>query len=468
MSIPSIANVQPTVDTFQTWVEKTNVLSEAMRLYAVTTSSNSTGATTTGNAAVVGSLSSNTLVATTALRGGTVATSGNLAITSNTYITGANVTFDGQYATITANTSGRLNISTLAIDGNTVNISANLNVKSNSLTVISTGRVGVNTTTADAALTVVGTANVSGNVAIAGTVKLANTLNATGAVTFSDTLGTNGAVTFSNTLAVTGNVVLSNTLATTGAVTFSNTLAVTGSLTVTGPINGTVNGTSNTCARVVAAGDYMWGGGTLTGDITLNANASSSATANVLVLRDASGNFSANVVSANLVGVANTSTYLFYNSGYRSATDTNTGNSIVARDSNGSFSANVITGTATAARYADLAENYLADGVYSVGTVMVVGGEAEATQCSSGARVLGVVSNMPAYLMNKDLVGGTTVALKGRVPVRVVGPVTKGEGLVAGEAGTAVAADALAIGVFGLALESSVDISEKMVEAVIL
>ena len=89
------------------------------------------------------------------------------------------------------------------------------------------------------------------------------------------------------------------------------------------------------------------------------------------------------------------------------------------------------SGTATSAKYADLAENYLADAEYSVGTVMCVGGEAEVTQSneSNHHSVLGVVSDKPAYLMNSELEGGTTVALKGRVPVRVIGMVKKGDRL---------------------------------------
>lgn len=469
MSIPSIANVQPTIDTFETWVDKTNTIAEAMRVNVVTTQANSTGSATTGNAAISGTVSATSLVATTALRGGTVSSSGNLSITSNTTFTGANVTIDGAYATISANTSGRINISTLAIDGNTVNVSANLNVKSNSLTVIDTGRIGVNTaTTQDAALTVVGAMDVSGNSAVDGNMVLGGDLTAGGNASFDGSLSTNGSLSVAEGLSAIGNVVFSNTIAITGSAVFSNTITVNGSITVAGPINGTVNGTSNTCARTITAGDWLSGGGTLTNNITLNVNAASTSTANTVVVRNANGSFSANVVTANVVGNANTSTYLFYNTAFRSATDTNTGNSIVARDGNGSFSANVITGTATAARYADLAENYLADDVYPVGTVVVVGGSAEITASSTGQRALGVVSERPAYLMNKDLEGGTAVALKGRVPIRVIGPVTKGEGLVADINGCASAHDALSVGVFALALESNVDFGEKMVEGVVL
>ena len=114
------------------------------------------------------------------------------------------------------------------------------------------------------------------------------------------------------------------------------------------------------------------------------------------------------------------------------ATSANTASTIVARDGSGNFSAGVITATSTNARYADLAENYMADAVYEAGTVVVFGGTAEIEACTGEAdhRVAGVVSTDPAYLMNSELAGGTPVALCGRVPVKVIGPVGKGDLLV--------------------------------------
>jgi len=118
---------------------------------------------------------------------------------------------------------------------------------------------------------------------------------------------------------------------------------------------------------------------------------------------------------------------------------TNTGSSSVQTTS--SFTYNVSTGVmnavAAAAQYADLAEKYLADQEYPVGTVVSVGGSAEVTACQVGDLPIGVVSANPAFMMNKDLVGGTYIALKGRVPVLVNGAVTKGTYLAAGPNGYA-------------------------------
>jgi hypothetical protein len=152
---------------------------------------------------------------------------------------------------------------------------------------------------------------------------------------------------------------------------------------------------------------------------------------------------------------------------YRTAKTTATANSIAARDPSGDLYATLFQGTATAARYADLAEKYLADQEYEVGTVVMVGGEKEVTASHEGVRAVGVVSANPAFMMNKDLEGGTYIALKGRVPVKVSGAVKKGDHLVASDNGCAVARH-VDLYTFAIALESSDDTGLKLIEAVIL
>ena len=104
---------------------------------------------------------------------------------------------------------------------------------------------------------------------------------------------------------------------------------------------------------------------------------------------------------------------------------------------------NNIYGTAIHSLYADLAENYTADADYKPGTVVVFGGSAEITVTtqSHDTRVAGIVSTAPAYLMN-EATTGLPVALTGRVPCQVQGPVTKGQVLVTSTtAGVAKAID---------------------------
>jgi hypothetical protein len=86
------------------------------------------------------------------------------------------------------------------------------------------------------------------------------------------------------------------------------------------------------------------------------------------------------------------------------------------------------------ATYADLAEYYEADAEYEVGTVMILGGEKEVTQSTehNTNKIAGVISNTAAFTMNQDCPGiAACIALVGRIPVKVIGKVSKGDMLVA-------------------------------------
>ena len=103
-----------------------------------------------------------------------------------------------------------------------------------------------------------------------------------------------------------------------------------------------------------------------------------------------------------------------------------------------------------------------------MGTVVAVGGDAEITACSFGDLAIGAVSANPAYMMNSQLEGGTYIALKGRVPVYVIGSIRKGQRLIASNNGYAVAGVPASNNVFAVALESSDDTGVKLIEAIIL
>jgi hypothetical protein len=223
--------------------------------------------------------------------------------------------------------------------------------------------------------------------------------------------------------------------------------------------------------------------GSVQGDLTGNADNASKLTGitpsvgipstvnkTSIPVRDASGNIAATRFTgitdkADRIKIDDSATDT--DSTYRTAKTTATANSIAARDPSGDLYATLFQGTATAARYADLAEKYLADQEYEVGTVMMVGGEKEVTASYDGVRAVGVVSANPAFMMNKDLEGGTYIALKGRVPVKVSGAVKKGDHLVASDNGCAVARH-VDLYTFAIALESSDDTGLKLIEAVIL
>lgn len=96
---------------------------------------------------------------------------------------------------------------------------------------------------------------------------------------------------------------------------------------------------------------------------------------------------------------------------------------------------NTIFAKATSAQYADLAEMYVSDQTYPPGTVVEFGGTHEITIStqSHSTSVAGIISTNPSYLMNSTQQGEHVlpVALTGRVPCRVQGPVRKGDVLVA-------------------------------------
>ena len=126
--------------------------------------------------------------------------------------------------------------------------------------------------------------------------------------------------------------------------------------------------------------------------------------------------------------------------------------------------ATTFEGTATSAKYADLAEVYDSDILYPTGTAMCVGGEKEVTACDKSKICIGVISSDPAFLMNKDA-DGQAVALKGRVPVIVKGPVQKGQAVYAWEHGYCTTMQTTAL--VGIALESSDVNTTKLIECVL-
>ena len=141
-----------------------------------------------------------------------------------------------------------------------------------------------------------------------------------------------------------------------------------------------------------------------------------------------------------------------------------TANTVAVRDADGDVYANLFQGTATTAKYADLAEMYANNEDLPVGTAVAVGGDAEIRPAKASDMCIGTISDNPAYLMNADA-DGQAVALKGRVPVRVKGPVSKGQPVYAWADG--VCTTIASTGLVGIALESSDDDSEKLIECVL-
>ena len=134
-----------------------------------------------------------------------------------------------------------------------------------------------------------------------------------------------------------------------------------------------------------------------------------------------------------------------------------------------------ISGTQINAQYADLAERFEADAEYDAGTVVELGGAKEITSALNDLsdEVFGVISSRAAYLMNSGAGDDAThppVAMSGRVPVKVIGTVNKGDRLVSAGNGLARAATKTEVNnfnVIGRSLETKYSEEQGTVEAIV-
>jgi hypothetical protein len=136
---------------------------------------------------------------------------------------------------------------------------------------------------------------------------------------------------------------------------------------------------------------------------------------------------------------------------------------------------NTVYATATTALYADVAERFETDIMYDPGTVVELGGTKEITMVRNelSDTVFGVISTKPAFTMNGGAGTDSThppVAMTGRVPVKTVGTVRKGDRLVSAGNGIARAAqpgEATAFNTIGRALADKLSDEVGTVEAIV-
>jgi len=260
-----------------------------------------------------------------------------------------------------------------------------------------------------------------------------------------------------------------NFSANTITATLSGNASTATKLQTARTINGqSFDGTANISITAVnpnllSRGSYLTGssynGSTAT---TWAVDANSTNAANKVVARDSSGNFAAGTITATLSSTGNVIPTA--NDTYNVGSTSNKWNTVYA---------STFTGTSTTAKYADLAENYVADNVYEPGTVLVFGGEHDVTTTPihCNRKVAGVVSSDPAYLMDSELEGKYIVALalQGKVPCKVIGPVEKGDTLVTSMyPGVAIASSDPKVGtVIGKSLENKTSKEEGIITIVV-
>jgi len=330
---------------------------------------------------------------------------------------------------------------------------------------ISGGNLSINANVAGTIFTVAQALGSNGTFAIANAATVGTTLNVTGNVTGGNVL-TGGLVS------ATGNITGGNvntTLVT--ATTLSATANVQGgNLRTIGLISSTGNITS---AGNIAGSFFVGNGSLLTGlSAAVSVQKIVNGTSNVEI-NATDGNVSFTVGGTANVVVVDTSTV--YANVVSVQSIAKTGSNAVGNIGSAANYFNRVFATATTALYADVAERFEADELLAPGTVVEIGGVKEITRARDdlSENVFGVISTRPAYMMNGGAGEDDThppVAMTGRVPVSVTGPVHKGDRLVSAGNGLARAAkpgEATAFNVIGRALAAKPDAGVGVVEAIV-
>lgn len=318
------------------------------------------------------------------------------------YVNGAegNVTFGGNVyggmkagSILLANTTDSTSLTTGTIVSNGgAALAGNLRTGGNIVVGGYANIVGVTTTTA----------NISTSAALIGDRLIANSAFYTNSYVYAGYVQTNNSGTFGTTLNVQGTATV-NALTSNGAV--SGTTGTFGS----GVITSTLNANSTATVNALTSNGTVSGTTFTTGTILPSAN--------------------------NTSNIGNTTAY--YSNVFANTYNVGTGGIVnLGANATGNIGSstsyfNTVFAQSTSALYADLAEIYQSDTHYNPGTVVVFGGDAEVTvtDTESDTRVAGAVSTDPAYLMNGSSTG-VAVALRGKIPLNVVGAVTKGDLLV--------------------------------------
>ena len=326
-------------------------------------------------------------------------------------------------------------------------------------------------------------ANVSGGnltlqANVAGTVfNVASALGSNGtfavanAATVATTLGVTGNITGGNILSgglasVTGNITGGNVNTTLlAATTVSATANVQGGNLRT---TGAISATGNIDSSGNIAGTFFLGNGSqlsgLSSAVSVTKIVNGSTEANIGA-PGGNANISvggtSNVVVFTTGGII-TSGAITVNSGAAATAIINGAGNAIGNIGSTSGYFNRIFAQATTALYADVAERFAADDIMDAGTVVELGGEKEITRSQQelSENVFGVISTRAAYLMNGGAGDDDThppVAMTGRVPVKVIGYVKKGDRLVSAGNGIARSAQRSEITSFNVIGRSLVD-----------
>ena len=398
------------------------------------------------------------LVVTGATTVGNLRTTGGQVIGYLNGPIGANTANTGAFTTISAT-------STATITGNAT--VGNLRTSGTGGQVIGylTGAIGANVANTGAFTTIsaTSTATITGNASVGNIVASGVGGQVIGYHT--GAIGANGANTGAFTTITTTSTIISsgNIVASSGTASTNNT---TGALVVVGGMG--VSGTANVGNLITTSGVFWSNGASFSsgGGITSPAGANTQVQFNDIGSLGASSAFTFNKGS----GLVSLTGSISVNSNNNLTAIVNAGTNGVGNIGASGAGFNTVFAKATTAQYADLAEMYEADRKYVPGTVVEFGGAFEITIAAiNSRRVAGIVSTNPAYLMNSEAKGEfmLPLALQGRVPCKVKGPITKGDMLVSAGDGYACSDnDPVTGSVIGKALEDFTGV-EGIIEVVV-
>jgi len=454
---------------------------------ATTATITSTGANVTGYTTVSGNITAGNV-----LTGGLVSVAGN--VTAANFFgnvvspAGSNVSTTGNVTAGNISTSGIISAGGNIIGtnhlGTTVSVSGNVtagNVLYGAGIVSGTGSV------------LGGIVSASGNIT-AGNVLTGGIVSAAGNISGSYFQGNGSQLTglslgvsvskissgnsYANIATPDGNLVIG--VAGTAVVTIDSTTIYGTNVSATGTIRAaTVNAATIGNASAVHNGATVSITGTVTA-ATVNAAtigntgaAVTAATVNAATIGNSSASFTGGTIS--LSGNVTTSGVLLVNSGGNPTAIVNSAGNVTGNIGSSTGYFNRIFAQATTALYADVAERFAADELLEAGTVVELGGAAEITRSLTelSENVFGVISTHAAYLMNGGAGADDThppVAMTGRVPVKVVGVVHKGDRLVSAGNGIARAAkpgEATSFNVIGRSLVDKLTPESSTIEAIV-
>lgn len=376
---------------------------------------------------------------------------------------------DFMRATANTTTTGTVNI--LNNTGLSVGVANVFNVNTtttdaNIKSAISGGNLNIQANVSGTTFVVAQALGASGTFAVSNALVVGSTASAVGNITGAN-FNTGGLITAVGNI-IGGNI---NTAALVSAANVSVTGNVQGGNLRTA---GLISATGNITAAANVSGSFFIGNGSqLTGlslgvSVTKFENGTSKGEINT-----PNGNINFNVGgTANVVVIDTTTVYaniVSLNS------ISKTGSNAVGNIGSSSNYFNQVFATATTALYADVAERFASDELLEPGTVVELGGAKEITRSQQdlSENVFGVISTRPAYTMNGGAGEDDThpkVAMTGRVPVKVVGYVRKGDRLVSAGAGVARAAqpgEATAFNVIGRSLVDKPTPESGTIEAIV-